>query len=137
MQIRALLPAELQPNVTVVETEFHAQELRALIGSAHSAVGISYHFLLFCLSSNIPALGLYANAYYELKTCGLFKLYGMEEWLVDIRNGLDPSLLAEKMHLLNSRHSELTEHLRLRNATLRASEAEFHQRMVQLIAPRL
>ena len=130
----SLLKEQDQPRISVAEAEMHAQELRALIASAEIGIGISYHFLLFCLSSNVPALGLFANAYYEQKTCGLFQLYGMEEWLVDIRQGVDADLLAEKFSRLKAARQEITTHLRQRNAELRGREAEFQERMVGLIS---
>ena len=129
-----LLKEQDQPRISVAEAEMHAQELRALIASAEIGIGISYHFLLFCLSSNVPALGLFANAYYEQKTCGLFQLYGMEEWLVDIRQGVDADLLAEKFSRLKAARQEIITHLRQRNAELRGREAEFQERMVGLIS---
>lgn len=129
-----LLEEKHQPRVSVMEDEMHAQELRALIASARCGMGISYHFLLFCLSSNVPALGLFANAYYEQKTCGLFQLYGMEEWLVDIRQGVDAESLAEKFARLHATHGEITTQLRQRNAELRAREEAFRNQMIGLIS---
>lgn len=124
--VQALLAGKgLEGRVAVVEQEMEAQELRALIGSADFAVGVSYHFLLFCLSSGVPAIGLHANPYYELKTLGLFRLYGMEAWAMDIRSGLEPEALAVRIQEMEARLPELRAQLAARNVELAETSKKF------------
>jgi polysaccharide pyruvyl transferase WcaK-like protein len=129
-----LLPEPEQSRLSLIEQELRAPELRALLGKSHLAIGVSYHFLLFCLSANIPALGLFANPYYEAKTRGLMELYGMSEWAIDIRNGFDSALIASKLEALKTKREALSQQLRLRNQELRSQESQFHDRLFSLIS---
>lgn len=126
--VQALLAGRgMEGRVALVEEELEAQELRALIGSVDFAVGVSYHFLLFCLSSGVPAIGLHANPYYELKTLGLFRLYGMEPWAMDIRTGLDPAALTSRVQEMEASLPELRAQLAVRNVELAEKCKKFWQ----------
>ncbi|MFM7182680.1 MAG: polysaccharide pyruvyl transferase family protein [Verrucomicrobiales bacterium] len=58
-----------------VEESVDARVLLALAARAAVGVGISYHFLLFCLHAGVPAFGLWQNPYYKAKIEGLMALY--------------------------------------------------------------
>lgn len=89
--------------VTIVRNERSAAELRAMIGRMSICVGTSYHFLLFALSSNVPSIGLYRNAYYKQKQTGLLGLFGEEEWCIDGLLTSAAELTARMDHLIAER----------------------------------
>jgi polysaccharide pyruvyl transferase WcaK-like protein len=60
-------------------------EAKACVAASDLAVGMSYHFLLFALSSGVPGLGLYASEYYRQKLEGEMERYGCTESVVDLR----------------------------------------------------
>lgn len=65
-------------KTTIVTNHYNADELKGLVSSLHAAIGISYHFLLFALSSNVSAIGLFPDEYYRRKNMGLFELYSLQ-----------------------------------------------------------
>lgn len=58
--------------------------VKALIGAADLAVGYSYHFAVFALSSCVPAIGVYETDYYRQKLEGVMERYGMSRAAVDL-----------------------------------------------------
>jgi polysaccharide pyruvyl transferase WcaK-like protein len=71
-------------NFIVLNHKFTASEVKGIISGAHLAVGQSYHFGVFALSSNVPFIGLYSNDYYRLKSEGLLEWYNRGQWGVSI-----------------------------------------------------
>jgi polysaccharide pyruvyl transferase WcaK-like protein len=96
-QVRSKMVA--QDRVTLVEEELDASVLRALAARMHVGTGISYHFLLFCLSAAVPALGMWQNPYYEHKQSGLFSLYGEQDCALSMA-GQDPIEMAQLIRQL-------------------------------------
>jgi polysaccharide pyruvyl transferase WcaK-like protein len=82
-------------HTTIIRREYPATVVRGIIGRMHVVVGASYHFLLFALSQNVPALALTKNDYYLHKHRGLLTLYQQEEQRVDIAD-IGPAPLAVK-----------------------------------------
>ncbi|TAK50774.1 MAG: hypothetical protein EPO25_18505 [Gammaproteobacteria bacterium] len=50
--------------------------LKGVLGRAHGAIGMSYHFCTFALSQGVPAIALYAGDYYAQKAAGLADCWG-------------------------------------------------------------
>ncbi len=57
-----------------------AAELKWLLGQARFGIGLSYHFHVFLLSQGRPSIGLYTNAYYDIKLRGAFRAYGYDAY---------------------------------------------------------
>lgn len=102
----------------LVEKYWDAEQTRHLIGETDLALGISYHFLLFALSSGTPALGLCQNPYYKQKLSGLFRLYNCPDWAIELSPG-NPALLTNSFDQLVKQKEEVT-------ALLEADKARVH-----------
>lgn len=123
---------QFQDRVTVIQNDYTPSELRGIIGKLNFAIGTSYHFLLFALSSNVPALGVYQNEYYKQKIEGLFPLYGMEKYYVDMNK--DGHQYAQiKISDLFRNHVELSRHLTERNEKLQKLSREAYALLAQKI----
>lgn len=119
----AVLNAMANPtSATVLTAEYPAALLRAMVGRMHLCIGTSYHFLLFALSEGVPALGLYKNTYYRHKQLGLYSLYGLERYSVDMLAAATGAIEALAAELLARRH-DVAEAVRRRNDQLRSAEA--------------
>lgn len=104
-------------QVTIIHNEYSPSELRGLVGKLHFAIGTSYHFLLFALSSNVPSVGVYQNDYYKQKIEGLFSLFDMEEYCLDMNvNDLQTVLSTYNKALQN--YDRVVQHLISRNEQL-------------------
>jgi len=60
----------------VVWNYLGAAELKWLLGQARFGMGLSYHFHVFLLTQGVPPIGLYTNAYYDIKLRGAYAAYG-------------------------------------------------------------
>jgi len=101
-------------RVTIVKGEYGPSEIKALIGSMYCVIGTSYHFSLFALSQSVPAVGIYQDSYYELKLKGLFNLYGLDRYAVDVSCEEIEVLMAKTQEMLLHRDDVVSE-LRQRN----------------------
>jgi polysaccharide pyruvyl transferase WcaK-like protein len=70
-------------RVHLIHQLYHPQALKAIIGHASLAVGHGLHFCTFALSSGVPTIGLYKNAYYQAKLGGLFETFGVPPYALD------------------------------------------------------
>ncbi len=71
-------------NFVILDRKFSANEAKGLIAASDLAIGQSYHFGVFALSSNVPFIGVYTNQYYRLKTDGLLQWYDQRQWGVPV-----------------------------------------------------
>jgi polysaccharide pyruvyl transferase WcaK-like protein len=92
-------------RVTLIEEELDATALRGVIATLHAGLGISYHFLLFCLAANVPVLGVWQNAYYQHKQQGLFRLYEMHDHALDVRQHDAATLSTCLIQLIHNRQA--------------------------------
>ncbi len=53
-----------------------AAELKWLLGQARFGIGLSYHFHVFQLTQGVPPIGLFTNAYYDIKLRGAYAAFG-------------------------------------------------------------
>ena len=66
----------------VIDKEYSAHELKAIIGNAYVALGSRFHFLVAALSSGVPSIALgWSHKYHEL-----FSEFGMERYVRDYRD---------------------------------------------------
>ena len=105
---------------TVVTEERDAAEIRSLCGQLDAAIGISYHFLLFCLSADVPSLLLHSNPYYAHKAKGLSGIYDLPSNVVDLESVTDGEFEAAIRTLIAERGVQ-REHLAAANARLNAT----------------
>jgi polysaccharide pyruvyl transferase WcaK-like protein len=103
----------------LITEKWDAEQTRHLVGSTDFALGISYHFLLFALSSSTPTLGVYQNPYYRQKLSGLFNLYGCPAHAIEL-NPEDPSLMPQSFDRLISRKDNMVQLLEEENNRLNA-----------------
>jgi polysaccharide pyruvyl transferase WcaK-like protein len=73
-------------NFLIVNRKLNASEVKGIVSASHLAIGQSYHFGVFALSSNVPFIGVYTNEYYKLKNEGLLRWYNREEWGVPLES---------------------------------------------------
>ena len=95
---------------------------------------MSYHFLLFALSSNVPAVSLYFDEYYKLKNSGLFDLYNINDkcFAIDMPGAVDTVISAfEKM--LNER-DKLSSKLSDVNDRIKEEANRSHIFLMQFVA---
>mgnify|MGYP001563756260 CR=1 FL=1 len=124
----------LKNRTTVVSNYYSPAELKGLISSLHAAIGVSYHFLLFALSSNVPAVSLYFDDYYKFKNSGLFDLYDMSDkcFAMDSPGAVDKIISAfEKM--LNER-DKVSSRLSDVNGRIKDEANKSHNFLMQFVA---
>jgi colanic acid/amylovoran biosynthesis protein len=130
----AVANAMANPATAIVLTaEYPAVSLRAIIGRMHLCIGTSYHFLLFALAEGVPALGLYKNAYYRQKQLGLFSLYRLDRYSVDMLSAGPDQIEALAAELL-ARRQDVAETLRRRNDELRSAETAGRAKLARAIS---
>lgn len=88
-------------KTTIITKEYPPSFIKGLIRRSHIVVGTSYHFLLFALSQNIPAIALYQNKYYSHKLNGLFELYEQNNLCFDLSEISDNDLYIFANNLLD------------------------------------
>ena len=66
-----------------------ASLVKGVLGRAHAAIGISYHFCTFALSLGIPAACLHDGAYYGQKARGLAAFWGDDRIDADLGSRLE------------------------------------------------
>ena len=114
----------------LVDKNWDAEQTRRLIGHTDLALGISYHFLLFALSSATPTLGIYQNAYYKQKLSGLFKLYGCPDQAIEL-NLESPILLSQSFDRLLLQADSLLKELQQENKHLNTIFTSSRQRLTE------
>jgi len=121
-----------QDRVTIIRKEYDASQLRGLIGRMNIAIGTSYHFLLFALSGNVPSVGVYQNEYYKQKLQGLFSLFGMQKYCLNM-NGDDRKSAETIIEDLFQNNHEIIEMLKSRNEMLQSLSIKAHSLLRQKI----
>ena len=79
-------------NYTIHQTE-DPREALYLLKDCDTAIGISYHFIVFALKQGIPCIAIYSGEYYRLKMQGLLEWYDKTAWAVDIDDSNTKELL--------------------------------------------
>ena len=116
----------------LITEKWDAEQTRHLVGSTDFALGISYHFLLFALSSSTPTLGVYQNPYYRQKLSGLFNLYGCPAHAIEFKPE-DPSLMPQSFDRLISSKDNMVQLLKEKNNRLNAVFKSSRKQLVEAL----
>lgn len=119
-------------ETTIIEKEYSPSELKGIVGECECATGISYHFLLFCLSSNVPAIGIYQNAYYRQKTEGLLDLFDISGYAFNYSQASN-NRIANALRQMISTRSELIAKLDIVNNNMLSESHIQHSKMKKFI----
>lgn len=129
--LAAGVPAE---HLLAPEDPFDAPVLRALAARATIGVGISYHFLLFCLSAGVPAFGLWQNPYYRAKIDGLMALHECPDHGLEL-GAVSPSELIGRINPLIESGNEARSRLESVTRRLRESAATTRKLILDSLPP--
>jgi polysaccharide pyruvyl transferase WcaK-like protein len=69
--------------------------VKGVLGQAFGAVGVSYHFCTFALSSGVPAVCIHAGNYYGQKAEGLRRFWDDDRLAVPLARSMPESVEAE------------------------------------------
>ena len=94
------------------------QQVKALIGACDLAIGYSYHFLVFALSSCVPAIGVYETDYYAQKVSGLMERYGLADAGIELGAAGWQDRLRARVRDAFARRDEIARELSRRGETL-------------------
>lgn len=70
-----------QDKATVLQREYTSHEARGVVGRASLAIGMGYHFAVFCLNQGVPCMVFSSSSYYDGKAGGLLAHFGIPDWL--------------------------------------------------------
>lgn len=111
-------------HVLVLDDEdLTAKAVKGVMGLAHGAVGVSYHFCTFALTQGIPAVCIHDGAYYGQKGDGIAAFWGDSRLSLPLP-GLDASAASE---LVDSVWKDASLRVAL---SKRSREAETHWKQV-------
>ncbi|MBP7949610.1 MAG: polysaccharide pyruvyl transferase family protein [Verrucomicrobiales bacterium] len=126
----------LPERITLITEELDAAQLRGTIAGMDVCLGVSYHFLLFALSSGVPCLGFWQNPYYQQKLGGLFRLFEWEDQALDFSAGISENsqeLLADRLASLlenrNRHHRMLAQRQSVIDSECRAARNQILHRL--------
>lgn len=120
-------------RVSSIVKEYSPSVLKGIVLRSWTAIGTSYHFLLFALSQDIPVYALYQDIYYKQKLEGLCSMYSQEKHCLDIANVTVQDLL-DKIKLLLENREEIVKNLRERNRLLQEEFLTAHSAIAAVIA---
>jgi polysaccharide pyruvyl transferase WcaK-like protein len=81
INVRDMLPAELQSRIRIVTGDYDAHQLKGVIGQCDFFIGARMHSCIAALSQGVPCVGVA----YSMKFGGVFDSVGMLDWVVDGR----------------------------------------------------
>lgn len=84
--------------------------IKSHIARCDIALGIAYHFIVFCLTTGTPVIALYGGEYYRCKMAGILNQYHREHWMTEFSNFVAKNTtasLAGFLPELNLIHTEL------------------------------
>lgn len=73
----------------IIKTE-DPREIKQIISTCDLAIGVAYHFVVFCLTCGVPVTALYGGEYYHYKMKGIFQQYSLENCMIKFSN-FDPA----------------------------------------------
>lgn len=100
--------------------------IKSHIARCDIAMGIAYHFIVFCLTTGIPVIALYGGEYYRYKMEGILKQYGREKWMTNFPNFIAKNAVSSLAEFLQDRNLI---HTQLQLQTLIITEQ--HQQSIQ------
>jgi polysaccharide pyruvyl transferase WcaK-like protein len=70
----------------LLSQEYNDKEIKGIICQLDLAIGFRYHFIVFAVTSGVPAIGIYLDDYYATKINGILALVNQEENGINIRD---------------------------------------------------
>lgn len=136
---RALLESMVATGIPasrffILEEMVEAPVLRALAARAALGIGISYHFLLFCLSARVPAFGFWQNPYYQAKIEGLMALYQCPEHALGLAN-TSPAVIATRLQAVLADRLAHVYRLETSSRELEAAAGQTRARILKCLPP--
>jgi polysaccharide pyruvyl transferase WcaK-like protein len=98
--------------------------IKSRISECDAAIGVAYHFIIFALTTGVPALALYGGEYYKQKMSGVLRLFNKKEWLVSFEE-FDSEDVFGKLKTMNSKKKDLSPYLN--NMTLSLSDDHYEK----------
>jgi polysaccharide pyruvyl transferase WcaK-like protein len=98
-------------NAVLICDRLDPYETKEIIGQMDFAIGLSYHFIQFALSKNVPAIGIYKNEYYKQKLIGLLKFYGLNGYIINL-NETDFRRIPKLLEELITKRNGIVENLK-------------------------
>lgn len=89
------LAEKMNRQTYIINNEYRAEELKALIESCDAFIGCRMHANIAALDSKVPVLAVS----YSHKTLGIMKDIGIEEWVLDMKDVNVEKLFAEILRL--------------------------------------
>jgi len=74
----------LRQRVAVLGNSYNDHQLKGITGCCDFVLGSRYHFLVFALSGNIPAIGIASGLYQQTKLSGVLGLLDLSEYFVPL-----------------------------------------------------
>jgi len=93
-RVYALLADRAQARM--IDGDLDHQQIKAVYGGLDVLIGTRFHSVIFALTSYVPAIAVA----YEHKTTGIMRDLGLEQWVVDIRDVDEESLVERAESLL-------------------------------------
>ncbi len=114
------------------EEPLETPTLRALASRATLGIGISYHFLLFCLAGGAPVFGVWQNPYYRAKVDGLLRLHDLAAHSLN-PSETDPAELVRRAATMLTKNSRSHQHLAGLLPGLRDRESRARRQLLNLL----
>lgn len=91
--------------------------IKGHIARCDIALGIAYHFIVFCLTTGTPVTALYGGEYYRCKMAGILKQYDRENWMTEFPNFIAKQTISslqdclQEHNLLHTQLQQQTRHI--------------------------
>lgn len=123
--LQELLAGAAPDSYDIVESD-DPRVIKSHISCCDTAMGVAYHFIVFCLTTGTPVIALYGGEYYRYKMGGILKQYDKENWMTDFPNFIAKNAITLLADFLQDRNLI---HTRLQLQTLTITEQ--HQHSIQ------
>lgn len=84
------------PSAYEIYSSDDPREVKSKISECQIAIGVAYHFIVFCLCTGIPVIALYGGEYYRYKISGILKQFSQEKWMIEFSE-FNPELTIRNM----------------------------------------
>lgn len=89
----------------IITQEYDDQTLKGIIKQADLAIGLRYHFIVFAVNSQVPAIGIYLDDYYSIKIKGVLNLLNQDKYALDIHKTTLQDLIKLTQEILSNKES--------------------------------
>lgn len=91
--LRDLLAGAADNSYEIVVSD-DPRTIKSHIARCDLALGIAYHFVVFCLTTGTPVIALYGGEYYRYKMSGILKQYDKENWMTEFHSFVPANILS-------------------------------------------